>query len=143
MDVRLTTIPGLCPIAVKLLQRAGYTTVDQIHYFHSFDNIRLWKNILKMKRGPYYSNYLFKQCIMTIIHVRTIQIYHTHPRHFICPISLDIMTDPVIAPSGISYDRKNIQEWLSRNKTSMNRMNYFYPNNSLKEAVHAYLNKMQ
>ncbi|XP_051143314.1 E3 ubiquitin-protein ligase PUB24-like [Andrographis paniculata] len=35
------------------------------------------------------------------------------PHYFICPISLQIMKDPVTAVTGITYDRESIQEWLS------------------------------
>ncbi|KAK8970936.1 U-box domain-containing protein 21 [Platanthera guangdongensis] len=34
------------------------------------------------------------------------------PDHFRCPISLDIMKDPVTAPTGITYDRQCIEKWL-------------------------------
>jgi U-box domain len=34
--------------------------------------------------------------------------------HFRCPISLDIMHDPVTAPTGITYDRQSIEGWLER-----------------------------
>jgi len=33
---------------------------------------------------------------------------------FKCPISLDIMVDPVITPYGHCYDRRNIEDWLDR-----------------------------
>ncbi|KAJ0249439.1 E3 ubiquitin-protein ligase PUB24 [Hirschfeldia incana] len=36
------------------------------------------------------------------------------PSYFICPISLDIMKDPVIAVSGITYDRESIVKWLEK-----------------------------
>lgn len=36
------------------------------------------------------------------------------PKYFLCPISLQIMADPVTAVTGITYDRESIQEWLSR-----------------------------
>lgn len=35
------------------------------------------------------------------------------PPYFICPISLQIMKDPVIVCSGVSYDRASIDRWLS------------------------------
>nr|XP_043634003.1 E3 ubiquitin-protein ligase PUB23-like [Erigeron canadensis] len=38
------------------------------------------------------------------------------PSYFICPISLDIMKDPVILSSGITYDRESIEKWLYTNK---------------------------
>ncbi|PKA46065.1 U-box domain-containing protein 20 [Apostasia shenzhenica] len=34
------------------------------------------------------------------------------PFHFRCPISLDLMQDPVTLPTGITYDRQNIEAWL-------------------------------
>ncbi|XP_050369507.1 U-box domain-containing protein 8 [Argentina anserina] len=34
------------------------------------------------------------------------------PADFKCPISLEIMSDPVILPSGHTFDRPNIQRWL-------------------------------
>lgn len=34
------------------------------------------------------------------------------PRYFTCPISLEIMKDPVTIPTGITYDRESIERWL-------------------------------
>ncbi|KAJ0976666.1 hypothetical protein J5N97_012140 [Dioscorea zingiberensis] len=34
------------------------------------------------------------------------------PHYFICPISLQIMKDPVITISGITYERESIERWL-------------------------------
>ena len=34
------------------------------------------------------------------------------PPFFICPISLEIMKDPVIVSTGITYDRDSIEKWL-------------------------------
>ncbi|KAJ8510110.1 hypothetical protein OPV22_000544 [Ensete ventricosum] len=34
------------------------------------------------------------------------------PTHFRCPISLDLMKDPVTASTGITYDRASIEAWL-------------------------------
>lgn len=36
------------------------------------------------------------------------------PRHFVCPITLNIMEDPVIAGDGHTYERHAIQEWIRR-----------------------------
>mmetsp|Transcript_5799 Transcript_5799/g.8761 ORF Transcript_5799/g.8761 Transcript_5799/m.8761 type:complete len:725 (-) Transcript_5799:170-2344(-) len=40
------------------------------------------------------------------------------PRGFICPISLEVMTDPVIAADGHSYERSMIEGWLGKSKIS-------------------------
>ncbi|KAI9072583.1 hypothetical protein K1719_044689 [Acacia pycnantha] len=34
------------------------------------------------------------------------------PSHFLCPISLQLMRDPVTVRTGITYDRENIETWL-------------------------------
>lgn len=34
------------------------------------------------------------------------------PTYFICPISLQIMKDPVTTITGITYDRHSIEQWL-------------------------------
>lgn len=37
---------------------------------------------------------------------------------FYCPITGDIMTDPVIFPDGYTYEKKAIEEWLSKHHIS-------------------------
>ncbi|KAG6570980.1 U-box domain-containing protein 15 [Cucurbita argyrosperma subsp. argyrosperma] len=37
------------------------------------------------------------------------------PHEFLCPISLEVMTDPVIVATGQTYDRDSIQTWLNSN----------------------------
>ncbi|KAF6138744.1 hypothetical protein GIB67_040876 [Kingdonia uniflora] len=34
------------------------------------------------------------------------------PPYFLCPISLEIMRDPVTLSTGITYDRENIEKWV-------------------------------
>lgn len=40
------------------------------------------------------------------------------PEYFICPISLQIMKDPVIAITGITYDRSSIEKWLFQSQNT-------------------------
>ncbi|KAI4334174.1 hypothetical protein L6164_018895 [Bauhinia variegata] len=40
------------------------------------------------------------------------------PPHFLCPISLQLMRDPVTVSTGITYDRENIETWLFSCKNS-------------------------
>ncbi|KAH6773001.1 hypothetical protein C2S52_004153 [Perilla frutescens var. hirtella] len=40
------------------------------------------------------------------------------PHYFLCPISLQIMKDPVTTVTGITYDRESIEQWLSTAATS-------------------------
>jgi hypothetical protein len=40
------------------------------------------------------------------------------PSYFICPISLELMKDPVTASTGITYDREGIEKWLFSGKNN-------------------------
>ncbi|XVE75860.1 hypothetical protein DITRI_Ditri12bG0125400 [Diplodiscus trichospermus] len=40
------------------------------------------------------------------------------PPFFICPISLEIMKDPVTVSTGITYDRESIEKWLFSGKNT-------------------------
>lgn len=38
------------------------------------------------------------------------------PTYFLCPISLELMQDPVALVTGITYDRSSIEKWIETNK---------------------------
>ncbi|CAK9067667.1 unnamed protein product [Durusdinium trenchii] len=42
------------------------------------------------------------------------------PSEYFCPISQEVMVDPVTTSDGHTYDRKPIEEWLRNNDTSPN-----------------------
>jgi len=39
------------------------------------------------------------------------------PQNFVCPISHEIMQDPVMTPAGHTFERANIVEWLRMKRT--------------------------
>lgn len=45
-------------------------------------------------------------------HHRIKRRHWSWPDDFLCPISLEVMTDPVILPSGHTFERRSIQRWL-------------------------------
>ncbi len=60
--------------------------------------------------------------------------------HYItCPISHEIMSDPVIAQDGNTYDRVNIEKWFKQKQTSPltnEKINTsLIPNNSIKSMI--------
>lgn len=62
--------------------------------------------------------------------------------HYLCPLTQEVMRDPVIDPEGNSYERSAIVDWLSRNPTSpMTRTplhaGQLAPNRVLKELIAA------
>ncbi|KAI7734774.1 hypothetical protein M8C21_010465 [Ambrosia artemisiifolia] len=40
------------------------------------------------------------------------------PYHFRCPVSLELMTDPVIVVTGQTYDRSSIESWIATGNTT-------------------------
>ncbi len=65
---------------------------------------------------------------------------------FLCPLGLEIMNDPVMTREGITYDRKNIENWLKDNddcpltKNKLN-VNDLIKNIALKQAIDIYKRK--
>lgn len=63
------------------------------------------------------------------------------PDEFLCPITRELMRDPVIAADGYSYERESIESWIrGKNKTSpMTNLplqtTLLTPNRSLKTAI--------
>ncbi len=61
-----------------------------------------------------------------------------------CPISCELMTDPVITPDGISYNRKAIEEWLNKSNTCPLTKNRLVkvdlrPNRTLRDVIEQYI----
>ncbi|KAL8204844.1 hypothetical protein R6Q57_010467 [Mikania cordata] len=48
-----------------------------------------------------------------------LQIEVEVPHYFLCPISLEIMKDPVTLATGITYDRDSIENWLFSQKKNV------------------------
>ncbi|CAI8583665.1 unnamed protein product [Vicia faba] len=70
------------------------------------------------------------------------------PSHFLCPISLQLMKDPVTLSTGITYDRNNIEKWLFsfQNKTCpvtkqtllQTDLNNVTPNHTLRRLIQSW-----
>ena len=66
------------------------------------------------------------------------------PAEYICPISLEVMKDPVMNKQGQSYDRQSILEWLNRGNFDCPltrqplKPSSFIPNHSLKMSINTW-----
>ncbi|KAL3626973.1 hypothetical protein CASFOL_029186 [Castilleja foliolosa] len=69
------------------------------------------------------------------------------PEYFICPISLQIMKDPVTTVTGITYDRESIEKWLITADTApicpvtkqpLSRGSDLTPNHMLRRLIQAW-----
>lgn len=70
------------------------------------------------------------------------------PEDFICPITYEIMSDPVMCEDGFSYERSAILEWFAKDKTTSPMTNCLltsttvFENNKLKREIENYLKKL-
>eukprot|EP01027_Heterolobosea_sp_BB2_P022017 GEZU01032390.1.p1 GENE.GEZU01032390.1~~GEZU01032390.1.p1 ORF type:complete len:857 (+),score=225.75 GEZU01032390.1:111-2573(+) len=69
------------------------------------------------------------------------------PESFYCPLTHEIMKDPVMDPEGNSYERAAIEKWLYQNSTSPITRTplskaYLVPNRALCDAIEARLKEM-
>ncbi|KAL6125679.1 hypothetical protein ACLB2K_073734 [Fragaria x ananassa] len=70
------------------------------------------------------------------------------PYHFRCPISMELMKDPVTISTGVTYERVNIEKWFFTYKkktcpATMQRIENFdtIPNHTLKRLILAWQNQ--
>ncbi|KAG2708285.1 hypothetical protein I3760_05G185000 [Carya illinoinensis] len=68
----------------------------------------------------------------------------TIPTHFRCPISLDLMKDPVTLSTGITYDRESIETWIEAGNQTCPISNQALkslepiPNHSIRKMIQAW-----
>ncbi|KAG8059813.1 hypothetical protein GUJ93_ZPchr0002g26120 [Zizania palustris] len=68
------------------------------------------------------------------------------PRLFLCPISMELMEDPVTVSTGVTYDRRSIEQWLfaygrTTCPATMQRLSNFdlTPNHTVKRVIYSWL----
>ncbi|CAD7949138.1 unnamed protein product [Amoebophrya sp. A120] len=70
-----------------------------------------------------------------------------HPSEFLCPISRELMADPVVAEDGQTYDRQSIQDWFSLGHSSSPvtreeiSPNNLIPNRAVRSLIEDYCEK--
>ncbi|XP_004506267.1 E3 ubiquitin-protein ligase PUB23-like [Cicer arietinum] len=70
------------------------------------------------------------------------------PPYFVCPISFQIMKEPVTTITGITYDKESIEKWLMKakncvcpvtNQSLPRSSEYLTPNHTLKRLIQAWI----
>jgi hypothetical protein len=56
--------------------------------------------------------------LKNLLNMSNTENYTNIPDEFICPMTLEIMNDPVITNDAITYERSYIEEWFKNNNTS-------------------------
>ena len=65
-------------------------------------------------------------------------------KHFLCPITRELMNDPVVTPSMHRFERKAIEDWIRRNGTcpitrDPLRLDQLRPDRDVKSAIEGYI----
>jgi len=66
------------------------------------------------------------------------------PKEFLCPMSMEIMTEPVVTPSGVCYNRPAVEEWINEHHSdpaskSPLLNDHLYPNLTLRDMIQRWL----
>ncbi len=75
-----------------------------------------------------------------------VDMFHI-PEYFMCPVSMDIMLDPVLTPNGVSYERVFIEQHIQKNgpvdplTRQKLTIDMLRPNNGLKAAIRDFLDQ--
>ncbi|KAM9631512.1 WD repeat, SAM and U-box domain-containing protein 1 isoform 3-T3 [Morphnus guianensis] len=83
------------------------------------------------------------------LRMTTISVSVTIPDEFLCPITRELMKDPVIAADGYSYEREAMENWISTRRRSSPMTNLplpsliLTPNRTLKMAISRWLETQQ
>ena len=158
MSCLICKIPGIGEVALEAFNRAGYICVRDLYAFHLGDvagDRRLMQAIQDMRNeagddafpGKYYRA-LGTRCANIVNRVLNARALPYAPDHFLCRISLELMQDPVITPSGYTYERTHIEEWIDKNprdpftRSSLTKAQ-LYPNRALRDAIQHYRQNFQ
>jgi len=134
---------------MEVFRKAGCGTLAEIKAFHGEDR-RILAVIEEIKKQPDKTHLLpdywlrlGSRCIDIMYRVQSAEASPFVPDAYMCPISLTWFEDPVVAPSGHSFSRAHILQWLRHNSSDpMTReplnQDALYPNSYLQEATHHY-----
>lgn len=149
MAIPIASIGSIGKAVQEVYQRAGFHDVNDLMGYDIKNERRIEKAIdkLKLERAMdarYWERLLFR-CMCIIYKVQCPDMAAPFPPcHLLCPLTLDIMCDPVCAPSGYTYEKSAIVEFIKRYCVDpVTRQplieGQLYPNNHAKEAAQHYL----
>tara|TARA_X000000950_G_C13914702_1_gene660411 strand:- start:312 stop:1784 length:1473 start_codon:yes stop_codon:yes gene_type:complete len=125
---------GFCEIFLnnQLISKGNYKDGKKEGKFEELNITRYYENGIVI---PSVLFYLKKKLLKVEI-----------PLHFLCPISKEIMLEPVTTSSGFTYERKNIIKWMDNKKTdplTREKIDYkLYNNFILKTIIKEYIENL-
>lgn len=146
MKTLIAQIWGVGDRTSRFFHLAELFTVQDLHDKACGQRVQEAINKLKNEEQDYEEVYwkaMGTRCEDVILRARSIDAKQIDPEHLLCPISAELFKNPVIAPSGYSYEKSHIEFWLQKNNTDpMTRSklskDQLYDNKSLKDAIQNY-----
>jgi hypothetical protein len=152
MDTKLSEIPGIGrgSLTLRIFNLAGYFKFSDVRAFDK-DDMRILNAIQQIKNEERYQDFterFWKKMMTRVINIiNRIRYGKSYlpscPEALKCNILHDLMDDPVITPSGHSYERWAILDWIRLHGTDpFTRLplqeDMLYPNLSLLDAIDDY-----
>lgn len=141
-------IPNIGRSALEVFLLAGLRTVNDIINYDIKNDKRLMDAITIIKNNrameTAYWNKLHERCIAIIIKTQNQDAIPYIPSQYICPLTLSIIWDPVVSPSGYTYEKTAITEFIRKYGCDPVTRQIItdkplYPNVQLKEAIQHYM----
>jgi hypothetical protein len=147
MSTLLSEVDGVGAATMHVFRRAGLSTVSDV--YHRLDQearVRQAAHDLAADAGTLESGHwrvLANRCVTVIRRIRSAEATPFCPEHFLCPITHECMTDPVVTRYGDSYERWALEtalqlkseDPLSRRQLTLDDV---FPNKALREAIEYY-----
>ena len=150
MNTDLRYIRGIGSLTVEVFYGAGYRTFGDLRRFDA-DDRKIGDSIAILKEKEEYRERpvsfwkaTMTRCVNIIRRCKLgSQSLATTPHCFSCPINFTLMDDPVITPSGHTFERSAIESAIHRDgRNPITRefltIDQLIPNRSLKEAIEDY-----
>lgn len=120
MSDAISTLEGVGAVTTRVFSSAGYTTVGDLYAFNADDrSLVAAADKIRVERGfdPSYTRAMVARCVSVIYRAKHLAASPFIPEHFVCPITLEWLTDPVVTPDGFTYSRIALAEWVNLNQT--------------------------
>lgn len=139
-------IDGFGPLTSLIFSGAGFVTADDIMSSQQNEcierlaaSIKRLRTKSKVKDDAYWAE-IAKKCSNIVGKLRIAQLTPDIPSWCRCPITGEVMSDPVVTPKGMSYERSAIVESIKQKSIdpmygSPLHMDQLTPNLQLLEAI--------
>lgn len=155
MDTAIIDLDGVGPMTFAVFQRAGFLRVGQLFRHEQQELVvrraaeDLAREAGRLEEGHWRA--LAARCVTLIKRVRNPQYTEfggLHPEVFLCPLTYEEFEDPVITPSGMTYERCAIVRALqAKAEDPLTRLpltaDDLIPNRALKEAIDYYNTRLR